>query len=146
MKEIQVWKKVFENDLDYIMAEMRDLIEKPAVVILSGPVGTGKTTFIKRFTKDNKIASPTYSIVNETKDCAHADFYRLKSRDELIHLELSLYMEGKEYFFIEWGRPYLSDIEKELGDEPHYYELVIEINDGPKKGDSASRNYHLLSL
>ena len=49
MKEIRIWKKVLEQDLEYIVSEIKELIEKPAVMILSGAVGAGKTTFVQGF-------------------------------------------------------------------------------------------------
>ena len=43
------------------------------------------------------IFSPTYSIVNENRD-PPTDFYRIESSEEILHLELPLYAENKNYF------------------------------------------------
>lgn len=150
MKEIRNWRKVLENDLDYIVSEIKEMLERPAVIILSGPVGAGKTTFTKRFVGgvNNKVQSPTYSIINEVGGVAHADFYRLKDSEEIIHLEIPLYLEDKDYFLIEWGSPYLREIQREVGEEYFYYELEIEVNELANKEAvvSKSRNYSLKDI
>lgn len=144
MKEIRCWKKVFEIDLDYIVNEIKEILDTPSVIILSGVVGAGKTRFTQKFIGNENTPSPTYSIVNETGPFAHADFYRLKEKEELIHLELPLYLEGKDFFLVEWGRPYLKEIQRELGAEFSFYELEIEINKNSEP--NPSRNYNLSSL
>lgn len=161
MKKIECWKKVLENDLDYVAGEVKNLTAAPAVIILSGPVGAGKTAFSKRFIKSvmgEKISkskndsltksdqdlgsSPTYSLINDLGVMVHADFYRLSSREELLHLEIPLYIEGKDFFLVEWGRPYLADLQKMIETPFKFYELHIEINEGAKNenGSISSRN------
>lgn len=120
MKELRTWKKVFESDLDYIVNELLDVLDTPSVVILNGPVGAGKTTLTKCFVgialsredeqSENEISesfdtqSPSYSLINEIGDIVHADLYRIKDPEEIVHLELPLYVEDKEYVLIEWGK------------------------------------------
>lgn len=142
-KVLRSWKKVFENDLAYVVSEMREITEKPALIILTGEVGAGKTSFCKQFVQDGELQSPTYSIISETPTVMHADFYRIKSHEEVIHLELSLYNEGKEYFLIEWGKKFISILDKEVDEKIKFYELIIEEN---KTTDRASRNYTLQTL
>jgi len=144
---IRSWKKVFENDLDYLAAELREVVEKPAVIILSGSVGAGKTTFTKKFVKDAAIQSPTYSVINEVGEIAHADFYRIKDPQEIIHLELPLYLEGKEFFLIEWGMPFLKEISRSLEENFSIYELEIEINnEKDQEVITQSRNFILKNI
>lgn len=142
-KIIRTWKKVYENDLPYVVSELKETIEKPSLLILSGEVGTGKTTFCKFFISDGEVQSPTYSIVSESPTMAHADFYRLKNQEELVHLELNLYVEGKEYFLVEWGKKFLTFLDKELDEKFHFYELSFEVNETTKL---PSRDYVLRLL
>ena len=136
MKQIGVWKKLYERDLSGVITEMRDLLKCPAVILLSGEVGVGKTTFARTFIekyeggKEKSIQinpSPTYSIVNETAHMTHADFYRLEAAGEVVHLELPLYLDNKDFFLVEWGKKFLSQILREVPEYFHYYEIQFEL-------------------
>ncbi len=80
------------------------------IVILSGELGSGKTKFTEGFLKywslDKEISSPTFNIVNEYKTdnvkIYHFDVYRLEDVSEFYSIG------GEEYFssgicIIEWG-------------------------------------------
>ncbi len=140
MSVVRTWKKVLESDLANIALEMKEVIEPPSVIILDGPVGAGKTTFTKIFLDRKGTASPTYSIINEVDNLLHADLYRIEKKEELIHLEIPMYLEEKDYFLIEWGMPYLYQLQRIIGDEFKYYQLKIEIN------ENNSRNFLLTKL
>ncbi len=149
-KKIENWKKVLESDLDYIVGEVKNMAQAPAVIILSGPVGAGKTTFTKKFIQSvapegkgeggpitgkrpptgDTVQSPTYSIVNEVGKVAHADLYRIEGKEELVHLELQLHVDDKEFFLVEWGRPYLNELQRQVGQDFRFYEVDIQINEG----------------
>ena len=154
MKLLREWKKVFESDLESILTEMKDSLESPAIIILTGEMGVGKTTFTKSFVKSesddaSEVQSPTYSIINEAGSIVHADFYRLNSAEEIIHLELPLYLEDKEFFLVEWGEEYLKDIQKEVNEDFFYYELIISSNinkDNSDEETNSSRNYSLYKI
>ena len=149
MTNSRVWKKVFENDLENIVIELKEFLDTPSVVILTGEVGAGKTTFTKKFVdfEEGSVMSPTYSIVNEVGEVCHADFYRLHSADEIEHLELELYLDDKDYFLVEWGKPYLSTIQRSLGSDFSYYELKIDTNENSSSESKVpSRNYYLEKL
>jgi tRNA threonylcarbamoyladenosine biosynthesis protein TsaE len=117
MSVVRTWKKVLESDLANIATEMKEVIEPPSVIILDGPVGAGKTTFTKIFLDRKGTSSPTYSIINEVDNLLHADLYRIEKKEELIHLEIPMYLEEKDYFLIEWGMPYLTQLQRIIGDE-----------------------------
>ncbi|MEG1009151.1 MAG: tRNA (adenosine(37)-N6)-threonylcarbamoyltransferase complex ATPase subunit type 1 TsaE [Clostridia bacterium] len=79
------------------------------IVVLNGDLGCGKTLLTKgiiSYFSDNKVTSPTFSIVNEyildNINIYHFDVYRLKDSDEFIKTI------GEDYFYnglciIEWG-------------------------------------------
>lgn len=145
--DVRAWKKVFENDLDNIVIELKEAAKAPSVIILSGPVGAGKTTFTKTFTDQKKqTTSPTYSIINEVENIVHADFYRIENPHEIIHLEIPLYLEGKDYFLVEWGRDYLESLYREVGEGFKFYELEITVNDSESDKDTPSRNFFLKQI
>lgn len=128
MSEIRAWKKIFLKDLEYVVSELKEVVKKPACIILTGEVGSGKTTFVKYFLPSLKITSPSYSIINEVGPIAHADFYRLKDPSEIIELELALYLENKEFFLVEWGHKYLNVLKREVENDFLFYELKFQVN------------------
>lgn len=80
-----------------------------AVIGFIGPLGSGKTTFIKSFAARfgiKKITSPTFVVSHEYPvkqgGLYHLDFYRLKSRKELLPLGLSDMIKNKNLVLIEW--------------------------------------------
>lgn len=149
-KSLREWKKVFESDLGYISFELKDTISRPALIILEGPMGAGKTSFAKSFIDDGETMSPSYSVLSESKNTLHGDFYRIESDDEVIHLELPLYMESKQFFLAEWGMKYIKSIDKELPEDFNYYLLEISVNENihDENSDKAvfSRNFSLYGV
>lgn len=131
MKQLRVWKKAHESDLESLVLELKDLVLKPAVILVSGPMGAGKTTFVKVFTKIieplTNASSPTYAVINEGAKMVHADLYRLEKSDEILHLELPLYLQAKDYFLVEWGKRFLHRLSLEVPEDFNFYELTIEI-------------------
>jgi tRNA threonylcarbamoyladenosine biosynthesis protein TsaE len=145
MSVIRSWKKVFETDLSNIVIELKEVLQTPCLLFLEGPVGAGKTTFVRSFLEDKEVQSPTYSLVLEYDNILHADLYRLEKKEELIHLELPMYLEEKDYFIVEWGERFESSITRMVGDEWKAYQLKIEINQINTNG-LQSRNYSLNKL
>ena len=145
MESALSWKKVFEKDLDYIGEELKDHLQGRSCIILTGEVGAGKTTFIQHFITnlegEENVLSPTYSIINEQGAFAHADFYRIEDPEEIIHLEMGLYAEDKNFFLIEWGMPYLKEIKSQLGNGFSFYELKIEVIAGDDSSHSPRNLY-----
>ena len=75
------------------------------IILLSGTLGSGKTTLVKEFLKSlgiNKEAtSPTFSIQNRYGDIYHYDVYQKK--EEFLALGMLEELEKEGYHFIEWG-------------------------------------------
>ncbi|MFL5784504.1 MAG: tRNA (adenosine(37)-N6)-threonylcarbamoyltransferase complex ATPase subunit type 1 TsaE [Bacteriovoracaceae bacterium] len=146
-KLVREWKKVYKSDLPYIVYEMKDLTKVPSMIILEGALGAGKTTFVQMFLGDKEVLSPTYSILSETKTVLHADFYRLEKNEEILQLELPIYLEDKQYFFVEWGMKFARRVHRELPENWNSYLLEININTGNENaGEGPSRNFSLSTL
>lgn len=143
-KVIREWKKVFQSDLSYIVYELKELVKAPAMIILEGDLGAGKTTFTQAFLEGGQTLSPTYSILSETGQVLHADFYRLEKSEDIIPLELGIYLEGKQFFFVEWGMKFVRRLFREIPESFNTYVLEILINDGDQP--TASRNFVLSTL
>ena len=142
-KEIRAWKKVFESDLLYVVSEIKETITRPAMIILTGELGAGKTSLVKAFAHDQNLTSPTYSLIYESSNLVHADFYRIENLEDIIHLELNLYVENKDYFFVEWGGKFLDNILNEVGEHFDVFEIDITMN---LKTRDVSRNYVLYEV
>ncbi len=150
MNVLREWKKVYESDLESLIYELKEFVTTPAAIILSGEVGVGKTTFTKAFIKQNEHSSetfsPTYSVINEVGDSVHADLYRLNDEEEILHLEIPMYLEDKEYFFVEWGKAYINQLYREVPREFSFYEILFEANPDRGDGNPPSRNLRLIKL
>ncbi len=144
-KIIREWKKVFQSDLSYIVYELKELVKAPAMIILEGDLGAGKTTFTQAFLESAETLSPTYSILSETRQVLHADFYRLEKSEDIIPLELGIYLENKQFFFVEWGLKYARRLFREIPETFSGYVLEIKINDAAD-ASLGSRNFVLTSL
>ena len=132
-------EEVSREQLPLLIKQIKKCLKTPCIVLLTGEMGSGKTTFVQFFMENSELpTSPTYSLINKMGDIAHADFYRIKSKEELDYLEISLYNEC-QYIFIEWGKPFLHSIFRELGSQFLYYELKIH----EKSRKTATREYIL---
>ena len=84
-------------------------ISLPLIVGLRGDLGVGKTAFIrsliKLYKKDERVKSPTFSLVEEyiydKINIIHADLYRIK-KNEKYYLNLEDYQSKNSLILIEW--------------------------------------------
>jgi len=103
------------------------------IVILSGTLGSGKTTFVKEFVKslgiNENVTSPTFSIQNIYEDkIFHYDLYN-KTLEEFLSLGMLEELEKEGYHFIEWGED-LEKYLKQFGFE--YLKIEIELFDNKR--------------
>lgn len=81
-------------------------IDRP-VVILSGTLGSGKTTFVQAYVRSlglvDEVTSPTFSIQNIYADRVyHYDLYN-KGSEEFLRLGMLEELEKEGVHFLEWG-------------------------------------------
>jgi tRNA threonylcarbamoyladenosine biosynthesis protein TsaE len=93
------------------------------VVVLSGEVGTGKTTFVRAAARSlgvtDRVTSPTYQLARGYEGIKdgrrvvvnHMDLYRLEEIEDRDVLELEDYLEPDAVTFIEWAEPAIGIIE-----------------------------------
>ena len=112
------------KDLQKVIECVKD--SNKHIIILSGTLGSGKTTFVKEFVKSQNITkevnSPTFSIQNIYGNIYHYDLYN-KTTQDFIRLGMLEEFEKEGYHFIEWGE----GLEKYLKQFGFEY-LKIEIN------------------
>ena len=97
-----------EEELQALGERLGYLLEKNDVLILTGELGAGKTTFTKGLAKGLQITqmikSPTYTIVREYEGrlpLYHLDVYRIEGDADSIDLDEFLFGDGVTV--IEWG-------------------------------------------
>lgn len=106
------WRWEREAELDAIGAELaRLLAPPPSILLLSGPLGSGKTALagriIARLGVAERVTSPTYDLVRRYAlgdvTVLHADLYRVQDPAELTALDLPSPGQADTIGIIEWG-------------------------------------------
>lgn len=101
-----------ESELVKVADYLSKNIKLPAVLMLFGDLGSGKTTFAKYFSQSlgvkDRITSPTFLIcknykISKNSEFVHYDLYRLNNFAELEEIGLSDYLGGKNIIYIEWA-------------------------------------------
>ena len=103
------------NDLEHIGEAARQFIEiigDRRVFAFYGPMGAGKTTFIRAFCEalgtTDVVTSPTFAIINEYntrsgRPIYHFDFYRIRRLAEVYDIGYEDYFYGSDGIcLMEW--------------------------------------------
>ena len=102
------------------------------IIVLSGPLGAGKTCFVKGIAKglniEQMITSPTFNIMKEYDDkLCHIDAYRIQDED----IGIDHYIDNDFIICIEWSEnisdfiPYINyEIKLDYKDEGREIEIV----------------------
>jgi tRNA threonylcarbamoyladenosine biosynthesis protein TsaE len=96
---------------DYLLLAWAIIDDCSHLLILSGPLGAGKTTLTQAIAKvlesDAVVSSPTYTLIHEYPTpqglLVHIDAYRLPSVEALLGLGLEDYLERARLVVVEWG-------------------------------------------
>lgn len=102
-----------EADLDRAAKEFVTLMGDETVYAFNGPMGAGKTTFIRALSRalgvsDDEANSPSFSIINEYRSDTtaeliyHFDFYRVETLEEALELGIEDYFDSGAVCLIEW--------------------------------------------
>ncbi|HEX3773150.1 MAG TPA: tRNA (adenosine(37)-N6)-threonylcarbamoyltransferase complex ATPase subunit type 1 TsaE [Polyangiaceae bacterium] len=91
-------------------------LEPSDLLILSGPLGSGKTFFTRALCRalglpqSKRVPSPTFTLVHEhetTPPLSHADLYRLNGDAQVRELGLDSQRDDGRILVVEWGEPYI---------------------------------------
>lgn len=129
----EVFKVKEPQSLDKVASVLLSAYPLGRIFAFFGPMGVGKTTFIKAICRQlgstENVSSPTFSIINQYltpsgENIFHFDFYRIKELAEVYNLGYEDYFFSGGYCLIEWPEK----IEGLLPDDSHkvYMEEVDE--------------------
>ena len=100
-------------DLERAAGEFVSLMGDETVYAFNGPMGAGKTTFIRALVRalgvnDDEASSPSFSIINENRSDTtaeliyHFDLYRLESVEEALEIGVEDYFDSGALCLLEW--------------------------------------------
>jgi tRNA threonylcarbamoyladenosine biosynthesis protein TsaE len=117
-----------------LAARVAPLLARGDLVILHGPLGSGKTFFARALCRalglpaHVRVPSPTFTLVHEhptEPPISHADLYRLRDGADVQRLGLDAQRDDGRVLLVEWGEPYI-DL---LGGDA----LVVELSLDPRR-------------
>lgn len=105
-----------ENDLTTFAEKLGRLLQAGDILILTGDLGAGKTTFTKGIARGlgitQMVKSPTFTIVREYNGgrltLYHMDIYRIG--DDPDSFDMESYFEAGGVSVIEWGELLEADL------------------------------------
>lgn len=123
-------KQIVKNETELIDlgVTIGSCLAPGTIVLLSGPLGSGKTTITKGIAKGlgitKKITSPTYTIIKEYEQkLCHIDAYRIENEE----LGIDEYLSSGYIVCIEWHQ------NLEIKKNEHTVEIILEyLEDGRK--------------
>lgn len=96
--------------------ELVSHLSPPKIVVLTGELGTGKTTIIKGIAEGLKaesqdnVTSPTFTLVHEYRGPSatlyHIDLYRVDSKRQLETLGIDDLRDERSVILLEWGEKF----------------------------------------
>jgi len=124
------------SDLNIVADKFLRLMRDKKVFAFFGPMGVGKTTFIKALCNElgvvEIVTSPTFALVNEYQTGSgevvyHFDFYRIEKIEEVYDFGYEDYFFSGKYCFIEWPEKVA-----EILPENIVYVQMVENEDGSR--------------
>ncbi|MFN0100477.1 MAG: tRNA (adenosine(37)-N6)-threonylcarbamoyltransferase complex ATPase subunit type 1 TsaE [Bryobacteraceae bacterium] len=115
MPETKSWHSASPEQTAQIARELADLIPAPAVIQLTGNLGSGKTTLTKSLVEAwhaahaDEVSSPTFTLIHEYGEPVavyHIDLYRLEKPSEFYSLGLDEIFDSPARVVIEWGEKF----------------------------------------
>lgn len=117
-------------------------LKPPTVVLLFGPLGSGKTVLTRGLssglgvTDPSQVHSPTFSLINEYPSAAgtiyHIDLYRLETIRDLYSIGIDEVLGEEGVVIIEWAEKLRLGVDAavrvrlEVGDQPELRRISVE--------------------
>lgn len=132
-------KKILNfKEIDKLAEKLAQYVQAGDIIALIGDLGTGKTTFTKKFAEvlgvTDNLKSPTFNYVLEyfsgRLPLYHFDVYRLGEPEEIYEVGYEDYLGGDGVMLIEWADIIESELPKE------YIRMVLEYDGDETRGVS----------
>ncbi len=122
-------------------AQLLEVVTPPVLLILTGSLGAGKTTYVKgvaqalNAAEPDEVTSPTFTLVHEYEgewkgkpvSLYHLDLYRLESERQVEQLGIDELLEDDAIVLVEWGEKFASIQRRAAG------EIVMETVGGDSR-------------
>jgi tRNA threonylcarbamoyladenosine biosynthesis protein TsaE len=99
-----------ENATRALGADLARTVGAGTVILLDGPLGAGKTTFVQGFAEAigaAAAASPSFVLAHHYTGGRlpvwHLDLYRIENEAEIADLDLDLYLPADGVTLVEWA-------------------------------------------
>jgi tRNA threonylcarbamoyladenosine biosynthesis protein TsaE len=110
--------------------KLAGLLKPPQLLLLSGDLGTGKTTLVKGIAlaldaaDPDEVTSPTFTLVHEYEGTQHGkpvklfhlDVYRIEGERQLETLGLDDLLAQDALVLVEWGEKFKSLVKRATGE------------------------------
>jgi tRNA threonylcarbamoyladenosine biosynthesis protein TsaE len=109
---VQVFRTGSEEETIALGEKIGRGLALPAVVLLIGELGAGKTTIAKGIVKGvgagepDDVSSPTYTLIHEFGDESkvyHLDLYRIEHAGQVLALGIDDLLDQDAVLLVEWG-------------------------------------------
>ncbi len=131
---MEIFRTASPEETESVALRFAERLGPGSVVALTGPLGAGKTAFVKgiaaRFGAA-AVTSPTYTLVNHYDGSVpvyHFDVYRIEDPDDETRLWIDEYLFGDGVCVIEWA----DNIADMLPEET----VRVEISKDPAAGEN----------
>ena len=111
ISRLETWDCPLPKDTEARAAALAAALKAGDVLLLSGPLGAGKTCFTRGLgaglgLEPGQVLSPTFQLVRELRGgrlpLFHVDLYRLAGPAEVERLGLEEYFDGDGVTVVEW--------------------------------------------
>lgn len=122
-RHVEMLKSGSSDETQRIGISLARELDVPAVVLLRGELGAGKTTLTRGIAQGLGLADPTlvnspsFTLVNIYQgDCPiyHVDLYRLRSERDLYSIGLDDFLGSEGVTVVEWSEKLTTPVERAM--------------------------------
>jgi len=118
-ERLRIFRTRTEEETIAAGEQIAQMLRPPALVVLTGELGAGKTTLVKGIAKGcgvaepDEVSSPSFTLIQEYGDppqVYHVDLYRIQDAADLETIGLEELFDRPALIVIEWGERFLDQL------------------------------------